>query len=364
MRCGSRWPAWLRRGTDIAFSEARTEGYRAFANKIWNAARFLFMNIDRAREAGADTASGAPYLDSEAWVEAPIETRWILARLAQTSAAVHQALEVYRFDEAANTTYQFFWGDLCDWYLEIIKLRLVFTPKTDNAEALASLRAFTHIFESALRLLSPFMPFITEEIWQALHYNAPPTKSVALTRFPQESDYPCDLRSVGGMTRIQKMITAIRARRKELGVPEKESVSIFVVEDAGSSLGSRNPEINSVYRENEDIILRMARVSMIEYKDFSYLEATSESIGWIQAFGPEVLVLYERVIDVAAERERLSKDLVKYEKGLAAAEKQLNNEAFMAKAPAHIVEGLKKQAAETRLLYEKTRAALEALPPE
>ncbi len=139
-------------GTDIAFSEARTEGNRAFANKIWNAARFLFMNLDRAREAGipftlsacAPTELGAPCqadsrLTWEVTTQTPIESRWIVTRLSQTAAEVNASLIDYRFDEAANHVYQFFWGDLCDWYLEIVKLRLNFDEGADKAATSAAL---------------------------------------------------------------------------------------------------------------------------------------------------------------------------------------------------------------------------------
>ena len=364
-------------GTDIAFSEARTEGNRAFANKIWNAARFLFMNLDRAREAGIEvtlpthtpaTDPGAPSIAaSSRWVGSTtteaLESRWILSRLNAVSAEVHRALSDYRFDEAASAIYQFFWGDLCDWYLEIVKLRLNFGEGSDKTAATEALTTLVAVFEAALRLLSPFMPFITEEIWQALYAGLPPAKSIALTRYPQAADFPANARSVSGMIRIQNLVTTVRARRKELGVPEKEQVGLFIVADAGSGMGSTKPEINDVYAENEDMILRLARVSAVEQKPFSFLEATPD-LRWIPAFGSEVAVLYERQINVPAERERLAKDLAKYEKGLAAAERQLSNASFMAKAPTHIVEGLRKQAAETRTLYDKTKAALDALPSD
>ena len=189
-------------GTDIAFSEARTEGNRAFANKIWNAARFLFMNLDRAEEAGFRMTMG-----SDASIEAlpegtPLETRWIVTRLSAVAAEVERALGVYRFDEAASAVYQFFWGEFCDWYLELIKLRLDFGigDGAEQAEISAekrestavSLAALVGVFEAALRLLSPFMPFLTEEIWHALYNGAPPTKSIALTRYPRAGDFPAD----------------------------------------------------------------------------------------------------------------------------------------------------------------------------
>jgi valyl-tRNA synthetase len=165
------------------------------------------------------------------------------------------------------------------------------------------------------------------------------------------------------MIRIQSLITTVRARRKELGVPEKEQVGLFIVADAGSGIGSTKPEINDVYEENEDMILRLARVSTLEHKPFSFLEAMPD-LGWIPAFGPEVAVLYARQIDVPAERERLTKELARLNKGLEAANKQLGNEGFIARAPANIVEGLRKQHAETLALKEKAEAALAALPPE
>ena len=355
-------------GTDIAFSEGRTEGYRAFANKIWNAARFLFMQMDAAEKAGypVDTLSllGAPRLDSETWVlpeNTPLETRWIFSRLSAVSAEMGRALSAYRFDEAASTVYRFFWGEFCDWYLELVKLRLDFNDGHQKNDITAlTLKSLVTVFEAALRLLSPFMPFLTEEVWHALYNNQTSAKSIALTRYPQADDFPFNRNSVEGMERVQNFISTIRNRRKELGVPEKESVGIFAVFDAGSSVGSRKPEINNVYLENEDMIRRLARVTAIERKGLDY-HANTQGLGWIFAFGPEVAVLYERQIDVAAERERLTKELARLEKGLTAAQKQLGNEAFMAKAPAHIVDGLRKQSAETQMLYDKAKSALEAL---
>ena len=171
-------------GTDIAFNVARTEGYRAFANKIWNAARFLFMNVDRAAEVGIvvdpSVLGGMP----EAGANAPLEARWIVAELNATAAKVNQALENYRYDDAANTIYQFFWGSFCDWYLEIVKLRLDFSETADKAATKAALTTLVSVFEAALRLLSPFMPFLTEELWHAVYDGNPPAKSIALTRYP------------------------------------------------------------------------------------------------------------------------------------------------------------------------------------
>ena len=335
-------------GTDIAFSEARTEGYRAFANKIWNAARFLFMNIDRAKEAGYNMTMRDISAVTELPADTPLETRWIFDRLSAVSTAVDRALVDYRFDEAANAIYQFFWGELCDWYLELVKLRLNFeegaAPNPTTALTLASL---TGVFESALRLLSPFMPFITEEIWHALYNDAPPAKSIALTRYPQASDFPADPIAASAMKTVQDLIVTVRALRKELGVPEKESTPVLLHADN---------RILALADANQDMLSRMARVASIEFASEPLSGSNARSTADF-----DVAVIYERQIDIPAERERLTKDLAKFEKGLASTESQLNNEAYLAKAPAHIVDGLRKQHAETKILYDKTKAALDDL---
>ncbi len=337
-------------GTDIAFSEERTDGYRAFANKIWNAARFLFMNVERAKEAGVSVDLTQLSSALKATEDAPLETRWILSKLSAASAGVDAALKLYRFDDAANIIYQFFWGDFCDWYIEIVKLRLEFGEGADLAAGKAALTTLLAVFEAALRMLSPFMPFITEEIWHAFYDDVVPAKSIALTRFPRVEDMTSDPQSVAAMELLQQMIVTIRGLRKEMGVPEKEFAPVRVFANATvAALASGNP----------DLLRRLARVSEVEVATTAL---TGE--GMRSAADFDVAVVYERQIDVPAERERLSKDLAKYEKGVMAAEKQLGNDAFMGKAPAHIVDGLRKQEAETRMLRDKTKAALDALPPE
>ncbi|MGZ5141813.1 MAG: class I tRNA ligase family protein, partial [Burkholderiales bacterium] len=336
-------------GTDIAFSESRTEGYRAFANKIWNAARFLFMQIDRAKEAGYKVSMLASGTVPELPANTPLETRWIFGRLNAVCGEVDKALAGYRFDEAAAAVYQFFWGEFCDWYLELVKLRLEFGEGVENNPTTAlTLASLVAVFEAALRLLSPFMPFLTEELWHALYEGNPPAKSIALTRYPQASDFAADETSVAAMATLQELITTVRALRKELGVPEKEAAPI--------RLHAEN-RVLALADANRDMLAKMARVSKVE---FATEQLSGSNARATASF--DVAVVYERQIDVPAERDRLTKDLAKLEKGLAAAERQLGNEAFMSKAPAHIVDGLRKQAAKTKMLYEKAKAALDALP--
>jgi valyl-tRNA synthetase len=337
-------------GTDIAFNIARTEGYRAFANKIWNAARFLFMNVDRAADLGIavdPTAMGAMPTVGES---APLASRWIVAELETTAGKVNQALENYRFDDAANTIYQFFWGSFCDWYLEIVKLQLDFSETADKAHTRAALTTLVSIFEAALRLLSPFMPFLTEEIWHALYDGNPPAKSIALTRYPQTGESTTGAVAQILMGVLQSLIVEVRGLRKEIGVEEKAQVPIEVRITA---------DLENVIRENRAIVERLARVSEVRF-----VEQISVGLSKHSTPNFDVAVVYEHTIDVAADRALLTKDIAKYEKGLASAERQLGNDGFLAKAPAHVVEGLKKQEAETRLLLEKARAALDTLPSE
>ncbi|MGB8029071.1 MAG: valine--tRNA ligase [Terracidiphilus sp.] len=337
-------------GTDIAFNIARTEGYRAFANKIWNAARFIFMNVDRAAELGITVVRAT--LDQMPTVpaDAPLEERWIVAELHATAAKVNESLENYRFDEAASIIYQFFWGSFCDWYLEIVKLRLDFSETVDKAATKSALTTLVQVFEIALRLLSPFMPFITEELWYAVYDGNPPAKSIALTRFPQASETAVDAVAQIDMNTVQSLVVEVRALRKESGVEERAETPIEVRIGIGDQ---------GVIEENRGIVERLAKVS-----DVHFVKQITPGLPLRTRLNFDVAVIYEKTIDVAAERERLTKDIARYEKGLAAAERQLGNEAFLAKAPAHVVEGLKKQEAETRLLLEKAQAALAALPKD
>jgi valyl-tRNA synthetase len=263
-------------GTDIAFSEARTEGYRAFANKIWNAARFLFMQRERVFPGGdgpggdgmilgpidlatvsrdqavllTDPVHPDPPQQPEEPNQSRLEDRWILSRLYATANAVNSALEFYRFDEAAHAIYQFFWGDLCDWYLELVKLRI---ESEDEQDRMLSFLLFNGVFESSLRMLSPFMPFITEEIWHAYYDGRPPARSIALMPYPVATKNNIDQSAERNMALLQSLIVSVRSARKDASVPERESVPILLrTKDA------------SVFQANLATIQRLARVTSLE----------------------------------------------------------------------------------------------------
>ena len=191
------------------------------------------------------------------------------------------------------------------------------------------------------------MPFLTEEIWHALYDGNPPAKSIALTQYPQAAESAIDAAALANMALLQSLIAEVRALRKEIGVEEK-AVTPIEVRIGGAK--------QAILQENSTTIERLARVS-----ELRFVEQIAAGLPKHSTPSFDVAVIYERTIDVVAERERLTKDIAKYEKGIAAAERQLGNEAFLKKAPAQVVEGLKKQEAETRLLLEKARAALENL---
>jgi valyl-tRNA synthetase len=345
-------------GTDIAFNVARTEGYRAFANKIWNAARFIFMNVDRAAEIGITvdpaTLGAMPTVPEDA----PLEDRWIVDAFQGIAARVNALLKDYRYDEAASFIYQFFWGSFCDAYIEIAKVRLDFSDEPNKAQIKAALSVLVGVLEASLRLLSPFMPFITEEIWQQLFEGNPPERSIALARYPvieiDRLDHANEEKDnlIRQMDRLLTLKTELLSLRKEMGVEEKVTVPIV--------LGCP-PHLRETIEKNRYWFTRLAKVSEIRYDQNA--GTNHPELKW--RFGTDfvVAVVYEKPIDVAAERDRLTKDIAKYEKGLLAAERQLGNEGFLVKAPAQIIEGLKKQEAEMRMLLEKAQAALEALPP-
>jgi valyl-tRNA synthetase len=321
-------------GTDIAFSESRTKGYRDFANKIWNAARFMFMNLERI--GGINLTAGTP----EAQLN-KLENRWIYSRLYRVAGQVNQSLAEYRFDEASNAIYRFFWGDLCDWYLEIIKPAL----SGPAEEAGAALTFLGSVFETSLRLLSPFMPFITEEIWHAMYDSKPPGKTIALARYPELEQRWLNDQAEEHMALLQDLIEKIRNMRAELKVEPKVKPPVKI--HAASV-------VRSLITENRGMVERLASVEGIEFVDTSLAQAPGART--TPKF--EVALVYEQKIDVAGERERLTKELNKLENELANANRQLGNEQFLAKAPASVVEGIRRRQAELAILIEKVKTAL------
>jgi valyl-tRNA synthetase len=332
-------------GTDIAFSESRTDGYRAFANKIWNAARFMFMNVDRV-EPGLRPGTGS---ESASFHLETLEDRWILSRFNRVTAEVNDALATYRFHEAANRIYDFFWGEFCDWYLELIKPRLNFEDGANRTQARIACGNLVNLFDGALRLLHPVMPFITEEIWQALYEGNPPLKSIALAGYPQPDERRFDLSAEAEMAILQDLIVNVRNVRAELKVEPKAKVPLEVF--------APDPAIRVMIEQNRGAVERLASVEKIAFVEGSL----DKRAGARSTARFDVHVIYERKIDVAAECERLKKDLEKFDKEFANNQRQLSNEQFLAKAPEKVVEGLRKRAQELTVLIDKTKSKMKEL---
>jgi len=338
-------------GTDIAFNESRTDGYRAFANKIWNAARFMFMNVDRI-EPGLRPVDGQdirPYTGIADFNTDALEDRWILSRFNRVAADVNDALATYRFHEAANRIYDFFWGEFCDWYLELIKPRLNFEEGGDKAAATLGCRNLVNLFDGALRLLHPVMPFITEEIWQAMYEGKPAVKSIALAGFPQPDEKQFDLASETEMAILQDLIVSVRNLRAELKVEPKVKVPI--------DLFAHEAAIRTMVEHNHGAVERLANVEKITF----VANSLAKLPGARSTARFDVHVVYERKIDVAAECERLKKELDRLEKGIANGQRQLGNEQFLAKAPANVVDNLRKQQQEMAVLQQKAASKLKEL---
>ncbi len=339
-------------GTDIAFSESRTDSYRAFANKIWNAARFLFMNVDRAAENNvwslsefAAESSTRHSIGLKGFAAATLEDRWILSRFNRVTGEVSAALREYRFHEAAHVIYHFFWDEYCDWYVELLKPRLL---SPDRDEARAAFANIVRVFEGALRLLAPFMPFITEEIWHAVYDGKPPLKSIALAAYPETDAAQLNSDAERDMSILQDLIVSVRNIRAELKVPQKESLPIEIF---------ANAEVRAIIEANASALERLANVSALTFVDESLAKATNSRA--TARF--EVRLVYEQKIDVAAETARTTKELEKLEAEFQRNRNQLGNEAFLAKAPAKVVEGLKTRRVELESLIQKSKARLAEL---
>ena len=299
-------------GRDIKLSEETIVGYRHFVNKIWNAARFALMNLDENED---------PKHDERAYT---LADRWILTRLGQVSAEVAQAFEAYQFNEAAGHCYQFIWHELCDWYLEMAKQELYGEDGVSKETARAVVQEALMV---ALKLLHPFMPFITEEIWQKL----PGTDgSIMTASFPEVSDFLRDEDALKEMNLLMGVIAAIRNIRGEMNISPSKNVNLII--------DAKSEQDEEILERNLSYIQTLAKVDGVsiglglpkpEKSATAIFEETS------------VHVLLEGLIDFEEEKKRIGKAINKIEKEMAASNKKLSNKGFLQKAPAEIVADVK-----------------------
>jgi len=265
------------------------------------------------------------------------------------AADVNAALETFRFHEAANRIYDFFWGEFCDWYLELIKPRLNFEESADQTQARAACANLVTLFDSSLRLLHPVMPFITEEIWQAIYEGKPPLKSIALAGYPRPDETQIDLSAETEMAILQDLIVNIRNVRAELKVEPKVKIEVEVF--------AHEPAIRAMIEQNHGAVERLANVAKLTFVGASL----AKQAGARSTARFDLHVIYERKIDVAAERERLNKESDKIEKEFANNQRQLSNQQFLAKAPEKVVDGLRRREQELLALREKIKLQLDGL---
>ena len=338
-------------GTDIVLSDDRLAGARNFANKIWNAARFLFVNLEKFEAGGTrleelaapEVRAGAPYAFG---ASVPLADAWLFSRLARTIAIVNEALEEFRFHEAASSVYQFFWGDFCDWYIEWVKPEL---NAGDRARAVVSWKNLFAAFDAALRLLHPFMPFLTEELWHQLPQRAG-AKSIALDAFPEAGSGWLNVPAERSVTFLQEIIGAVRNIRAEMKLDPKQKVEADVsVADGG---------LLRVAEENRDFLVRLAWLSELRLTGEKLL--TGGAARSSAEFDVRIAHAVETV-DVGAELLRVKKEIAGLEKAIASKEKQLGDETFLGRAPERIVNGLKATLEQQNIELRKLRERLAEL---
>ncbi len=313
--------AFAAMGRDIRLSTDRIAGYRNFANKLWNASRFALMNLENFDPAAIDLERR----------DFSLADTWILTRLSEASQKTGEALEEYKFNEAASTLYAFTWHEFCDWYIELIKDDL-YGADADRRERAQSV-LFT-VLEQLLRLLHPFMPFITEEIWQSLPGQRP-CASIMQASYPQGGALPVDREGAERMEMVMEVIRAIRNVRGEMDVPPSRQIAAV--------LDCKSLDAVPVVAEGQDYIKALARVGELA---FGYGVDRPEKAATQVAGDIEVLLPLAGLIDLEEEEKRLQKEIAKAEKDTAFFRKKLSNEKFLANAPPAVLEKDRAKQAE------------------
>jgi valyl-tRNA synthetase len=338
-------------GTDILLREDRILGARAFANKIWNAARFLFVNLEKIEAQGVtleelaspEIRAKAPY---EIKGEGSLAHRWIFSRLAAVIAQVNDALENFRFHEAAQTIYHFFWGDFCDWYIEWVKPQL---SAKDRDTAIAAWRNIFAALEAALRLLHPVMPFLTDELWHRLPQISHP-QSIAFAAFPEGPRQWIDSEAEFEINHLQDIIAKLRDIRSELKLDPKRRVPALYSAD--------NPLRRQMVENNIEPVLRLAGISHLTISAERF-DPTNTVIRSAAEF--EVGISYGEAVDKKAEIARLRKEIERLEKDIEAKKERYNDLEFRDRAPAKIVENLGVTLVERQLEHKRLADRLNQL---
>lgn len=316
-------------GNDMRYSEKRVEACRNFANKLWNASRFVHMNID-----DYDVKNELP---------ATLETedKWILHTLNNVAKEVNENLERFELGIALSKIYDFIWNSYCDWYIELCKARL----QSEGETAQNARQVLIYVLDKILKLLHPFMPFITEEIWQTIPHDTD-GKTVMLEKYP-EYDPSLDFKAEAEeMMKVMEAITAIRTQRNEMNVPPSKKAKLFIA-----------TAIPETFSNGEQFFKKLASASEVEISDSFDIDGAVTVV----TSDAKIYIPMEELVDKEAELKRLDKELKQVEKMLAQDEGKLNNPGFMSKAPEKVIEKIKGQAEKEREKIALIHAAMDAL---
>ncbi|HLC40276.1 MAG TPA: valine--tRNA ligase [Methylomirabilota bacterium] len=318
-------------GRDIRLAEERIEGYRNFANKLWNASRFVLTNF-------------ADYDASLAKKAAPtLPDRWIQSRLARTTSTVRRALTTYRFNDAANAVYQFLWHEFCDWYLECSKLTL-YRSSDPQAKALTQ-KTLVEVLETTLRLLHPFMPFITEELWQRVPHKG---ESIMLAPYPRPKRPQLDPEAERAMDLLMAVVSAIRNIRAEMRIAPGQVVTVMIKPPA--SLSGR-------LTEQIGLIAALAKAEVIcDPETQRPPQSAMALVGDVEVYLP-----LAGIVDLEAERQRLEKEIRKLTGEIQFVDSKLARREFREKAPSEVVEREEQRARDAKAGLAKLEASLRQL---
>lgn len=314
-------------GNDMRFSEKRVEASRNFANKLWNASRFVHMNIDDFN------------VENRLPEKLETEDKWILNEFNKVTKEINENLEKFELGVAVQKLYDFIWDCYCDWYIELAKSRL----QSDEQTAQNARQVLIWVLEKTLRLLHPFMPYITEEIWQTLPHEG---ETIMLSKYPEydESlDFP---QAANEMESVMDAIKAIRNRRQEMNVPPSRKAKVYIA-----------TKLEDVFANGSKFICKLASASEVEIGESFEIEGAVTVV----TTDAKIYIPMDELVDKAAETARLKKELAATEKLLAQSEGKLNNQGFISKAPEKVVETVKQQAAREREKIAQLKAALDAL---
>ncbi len=343
--------AFAAQGRDIKLAPERIEGYRNFANKIWNASRFVFMNLEEDFSPNTELRTA----------NSSLADRWILSRLNSVAKDVQTSLADYRFNDVASSLYHFIWHEYCDWYLEFSKP--VLYEEKGSASRHATQTVLAHVLETALRLLHPIMPFITEEIWQALPEGArakargtkdegreSAAESIMVAAYPVADEKLIDAGIERDMQMVMDLILAIRNIRGEMNIAPSTQISVIVKVETG--------ELGEHLEKSAGYAKTLARINELR---IGVSEAKPGSVATAVIAGAEVYVPLEGLLDLTQERDRLQKEIAKISKDIEVFSKKLSNKNFVDKAPKEVVEKDTAKLEEFRVKREKLEQSLTML---